>query len=351
MKSSLEMVPKNSLSELLKKVLKFQSEGDGSFSKGEFPCIRENRFFKYQRQDANVFGTLSVILVLKEYSTYFSKESERAFEDACHSALSNLSKYKNKDDLSTYNFWQTKPSRHFPNGRLFKYFKHFKLPDDVDDTALAYILAGGDIAWLKSKLQKHAGEGMIYSTWFGENMPIEHDVCTLCNLMYLLLGSDIPLNEYDEATLTHLKEIILTKSFLENPFWVSRHYANSPQIIYHYSRLIGRHDPKGWKSVRKVLIDSIPALFNNEKSYMNKVLLQTAWLKLTYDRGSEILKWDALEFINKEDGAFHSFIGAPFAPLKGVFFNFLASKKIFQIGWKCRAHEKALVLENYILKS
>jgi hypothetical protein len=351
MKSSLEMVPKNRLSELLKKVLKFQSEGDGSFCKGEFPCFRVNKFFNYTRSDTNVFGTLSVIFILKEYKSFFTKEDLSVIDEGSQMAISNLSKYQNKDGLGTYNFWQTKPSRHFPNGIVFKYFKHFKLPDDVDDTALAYIVAGGDIVWLKSKLQNHIGEDLIYSTWFGQNMPIEHDVCTLCNLMYLLLGTDIPLNKYDEATLTHLKEVALTKQFLENPFWISRHYASSPHIIYYYARLLGRYVLEGWNDVRRVLLDAIPVLFRKEKSYLNKVILQTAWLKLTSDRSNEILNWDALEFKDKEDEAFFSFIGAPFAPLNGKVFNFLASKRIFQIGWKCRAHEKALLLENYILKN
>jgi hypothetical protein len=270
----------------------------------------------------------------------------------------NYSQYQNKDGLYTYNFWSTKPSRHFPNGLVMQHFKHFKLPDDIDDTSLIYLTKGysnDDIDWLTSKLQKHTGDSLVYSTWFGENMPIEHDVCALCNLMYLILESEKKLNAFDLATLQFLNDAIISFDFLNKTFWMSRHYATIPLIIYHYARLLGKFDVLELADAKENLLKLIPDLFLDEEIWLNKILLQSAYIKMNGNYSEiSIMEWNGLKEPwqrNLKSQPFYSFIGAPFAPLKNTFLSNLASNRHLQMGWKCEAHELTLVLENVILRN
>lgn len=344
------------VSELIHRISKLQSDGIGLFPEGIFPSKRENSFFGYQRADSNIFATSSILFILNDIKNYLSTENQKKIDRIKKEAVSAYENYRNKDNLATYNFWETKPSKHFPNGYLMNSFRHFKLPDDIDDTSLIYLSKGynkNEIIWLKEKLKVHADADKVYGTWFGKNMPIEKDVCTLCNLMYLILDSEEPLNEYDRATIVYLNYVIVSSEYLNNTFWISRHYATLPLIIYHYARLLGSFEIPELEAARNLLLEKIHEIFDSEKGWMNKVLLQTAYFKLSNSQtANSILVWNFLEkgweskLINE---AFYSFIGAPFAPLNSKI-NWVAPKKIFQIGWKCEAHELTLVLENLILK-
>ena len=70
-------------------------------------------------------------------------------------------------------------------------------------------------------------------------MSIEHDVCALCNLIYLFEKHQLPYNAYDTATFTFLREVILQEKYLKDAFKVAHNYATTPLIIYHYARLLG----------------------------------------------------------------------------------------------------------------
>ncbi|AWW00191.1 hypothetical protein DJ013_19250 [Arcticibacterium luteifluviistationis] len=318
-----------------------------------FESFRENKVLLYKRPDSNIFGTVSVGYLLKSLKPFFSEKANEEIDKILVKMEPSFPFYENKDGLKTYNFWQTKPSQHFPSGYFMKHFRHFKLPDDIDDTALVYMTKGyskKEVNWLKEKLKEHAFPDKVYSTWFGVDMPLERDVCALCNLMSLLLDAKLELNEHDKATIDFLNSTVVSKDFLKNTFWVSRHYATVPLIIYHYARLLGQFEIDEMAESRRVLIDLIPGLFKTEKVWMNKVLLQTAYLKFNENLTCQLVEWNALDESNINSKEFYSFIGAPFAPLKNKYLKQLGSKKVFQIGWKCEAHELALVLENLVLR-
>jgi len=345
------------LSELIQRIASLQSKGTKTCPYGLFLSIRENRAFLYARQDNNVFASLSIAYILKTINPYLLPDEKAMVNGILEDVRSLLWQYQNKEGLKTYNFWLTKPSQHFPNGYLMKRFKYFKLPDDIDDTSLVFLIKEYNeegILWLKNKLQKHTNS-KVYSTWFGENMPIEQDVCALCNLMVLISDSASELNEYDRATLQYLNEIMVSGEFLRNPFWVARHYGTVPLIIYHYARLLQVNEILELKEARECLLKLIPDLFMKEKIWMNKVLLQTSFLKIAQSSEKQsVLKWNAMGGDWEEEWKsqhFYPFIGAPFAPLSLGFLKGLASKIFFQIGWKCEAHELTLLLENVILRN
>lgn len=341
------------VSEFIERIALLQAHGNDIFPDGTFESFRENRFWLYKRPDSNIFGTVSVAYILKGLKSQVSELDSNKVDQIIKVAKQNFELYRNKDGLKTYNFWQTKPSQHFPNGHFMKCFRHFKLPDDIDDTSLVYMVSAyslEEVLWLKEKLKKHAFTDKVYSTWFGLNMPLEKDVCALCNLMCLLLASKISLNDHDRATLNFLNSVVLSNDIQRNTFWVSRHYASVPLIAYHYARLLGTFDIKEMEDAKKALVRLIEHSFDSETMWMNKVLLQTAYLKLSEKGKDNILNWNCLDQFENKQNRFYSFIGAPFAPLKSKFLKNLGSLAFLQIGWKCEAHELALLVENLVLR-
>lgn len=323
------------------------------FPIGVFRSFRENKQLGYCRSDDNIFGTASTVFVLNQLLNYLSTDQQELVHKITKQARSAYRFYQNKDGLATYNFWKT--NGHFPNGLFFRHFKHFKLPDDIDDTALIY-LTSADVSeetmlWLKEKLTQHTGtmQPAPYSTWFGKTMPIEHDVCALCNLMYWIFENNLPLNAHDEATLLLLKNTILSGNFLKNPFRVARHYATVPLIVYHYTRLLDKFKIPQLDGCAFELERVIYDLLETERNAMNRVLLETSLLKLKKEKID--VKFSPTIVSKKDFTEFYSFIGALLAPYSGRFLGRFAAKKNTQINWKCEAHQAALLLENILLKN
>lgn len=112
----------------------------------------KNDFWAYKRADDNVFALASTLFLLKQNTRFFNKEQTLVFKEIEKNILSKFHLYQNKDGRETYNFYRTKPSRHFPNGIFMSRFDHFRLSDDIDDSALVYLsseYSKDQTIWLK----------------------------------------------------------------------------------------------------------------------------------------------------------------------------------------------------------
>ncbi len=331
---------------LIERIALCQSRGDAFFPDGIFPSYRHNKYLFYRRPDTNIFYTATIVFILNQVKEKVSAKSQTIIEHITAKAIKNYPDFQNKDGLKTYNFWKTKPSKHFPNGRIFQYFDHFRIPDDIDDTALIYLTlphSKEDVLWLKEKVKLHCsplGAGG-YSTWFGKNMPIEYDVCALCNLMYLFEKHQLPHNEYDEAVFVFLREVILDEKYITNAFKVAHNYATTPLIIYHYARLLGDFEIPQLEVCREKLIHCIQQLLDNELNTMNRVILETSLVKL--DKNQRIITNQSL--ITSHKAPFTYFIAGLLSSYKNPILYFFAPFKITQMEWECEAHELALLVE------
>jgi hypothetical protein len=354
-----------SIDELIERIASCQSRGDKFFPEGIFPSYRQNNYLFYKRPDTTIFYTATIVFILNQIKHKVSVKSQILIEKISEKAIKNYPSFQNKDGLKTYNFWQTKPSKHFPNGFIFRYLDHFRIPDDIDDTALVYLTlphSKEDVLWLKEKLKLHTDSpltprggifvpplgvkglsGAIYSTWFGKNMPIEHDVCALCNLMYLFEKHQLPYNEYDEAVFVFLREVILREEYITDAFKVAHNYATTPLIIYHYARLLGDFEIKQLEVCREKLIQKTNELLNNEQVEMNKVILETSLLKLGKNKTSYLESR-----IPNLKSPFTYFIAGLLSSYENPILYFFAPLKITQMEWKCEAHDLALLVENYV---
>ncbi|MCP9768835.1 hypothetical protein EGI22_12990 [Lacihabitans sp. LS3-19] len=327
------------ISEIAKKLIEADA-GKSTIS------VRKNDLWAYKRADDNVFALASTLFLLKQNSFFFTKEQMLVFKEIEKNILSKFHLYQNKDGLETFNFYRTKPSKHFPNGIFMGRFDHFRLPDDIDDTALVYLSAENtkeQTLWLKKQCKTHEDKlnGVeIYNTWFGKNMPKEQDVCALLNLLYLFFNHDLPLESIDKNTLEYLAKSV--DLILTQPFRISRHYANSTLIIYHYARFMSDFSHPLLNSKKSQLICLALDLIKKEKVFMNKILLETSLKKFGEKR-------EKMNIETNKNQDFYSFIGAPFAPFDNPAARILADKKWAQIFWKSEIHELALLLEYLIL--
>lgn len=350
--------PKN-ISNLLIQIADLQiCESNPYCTIGTFPSFRENKTLRYRRPDNNIFATASTIFILNEIKEKLPPDEQKIVEDVTQKSQSAYAFYQNKDGLPTYNFWQTQPSGHFPNGKILNKLKHFKLPDDIDDTALVYLTkphSKEQNLWLKEKMTHHTQlknepKRYVYSTWFGENMPIEQDVCALCNLMYWVFENKLPLNEYDEATLGFLNDKILSEDFKKAPFQAARHYATTPLILYHYARLIYQFKIPRLTDCKDIIVNEAKLLLQQKCQPTERALLTTVLLKLAPE--SDLLNRESLPIEPIADNRFYSFIGAfvaPYISSKSSFIADIAAHSLTRFNWKCEAHELALQLENWVL--
>ncbi len=344
------------------KISELQCSDNPYFSDGLFSSFRENKLIGYCRPDNTLFFSAIISFTLQEIAAGSSKPTQDKVRSIINNVAQNFSGFQNKDGLPTYNFWKTKPSQHFPNGYLFKRSLHYKIPDDIDDTAFVYLLANPNDSknkWLKAKLVQHANgttqwikntfhdcrELKAYSTWFGDKMYIEFDACALSNILYWVYSSKLPLNQNDTDSLIYIKTIIETDRYLNQPFYCAHHYTKTPLIIYHVSRLIGAFDPEILRPIKQKLIRDTQDLLENSAVSMDKVLLAISLLRL-----GERPQYIAVEdFGRNEFDQFYFFIAGLLTAYEHKLIYKMAQNPIFHMNWKCEAHCWLLLAEYHFL--
>lgn len=352
--------------DILYRIAQLQSKGGSRRSErffpwGLFPSYRVNPFWLYRRPDTNVFFTAITVFTLRQLRAQVSTEAQRLIDEIAARGVSTYELFRNKDGLKTYNFYQTHPSRHFPHGLLMRHFDHFRIPDDIDDTAMVCLTsppALEELLWLKEKLTEHANGTRLtirntfkpyrllkaYSTWFGKNMPIEFDACALSNMLYCIYQYKLPLNQHDTDSLTFLRSIVATNYYLSRPFRCAHNYGRTSLIIYHLSRLIAAFDPPELQPIREKLIRDTEREFGRVVNRLDKILLATSLLRLG-QRPPAV----ALAGIEQDFTGFRFFMAGMLSAYESPLVYIWAGLPFWHIRWCCDAHCWALVLEYVVL--
>ncbi|KAA0989567.1 hypothetical protein [Dyadobacter aurulentus] len=349
---------KQLLHRFIEQIESLQSKGNEIFPAGIFPAERVNPIIGYRRPDTTIFFSAISCFTLKSIRSYADDDTKARIDRICESIIANYPDFRNKDDLKTYNFWKTKPSRHFPNGRIFHRYEHFRIPDDVDDTAFIYLTterSTAELIWLKEKLGMHSNGAKqwirntypeyrqlkAYSTWFGKNMYVEFDVCVLSNLMYCLLDSQLPLNQHDDDSFEYIRSVIATDRYLRVPFRCAHQYPRTPLVIYHVARLIARFSPPALQPVREKLILDTQKLLSSGISDMDKVILSTSLIRL----GVKTVRVPVENFTSKTFDGFVFFIAGLLTAYEHPLLYKLSALPIFHMHWICEAHCWTLLAE------
>ncbi|MDZ7897142.1 MAG: hypothetical protein U5N85_03825 [Arcicella sp.] len=349
---------------LIQKIAHLQDTADRRyFPEGIFESYRSNKYLRYHRPDTNVFFTAITVFILNNIKEKLSPESQKLVEQITEKAVKSYDLFKNKDGLNTYNFFQTNPSKHFPHGNILHRFNYFKIPDDIDDTAMIYLTkphTQEEAKWLQNKLIQHSNEYSktirntfpeyqnlkAYSTWFGKNMYIEFDVCALSNMIYCLLYYGLELDEYGQDSVKYIQQVILSNQYIDQPFRVAHQYARTPLIMYHVMRLMNKfHIPELEICREKLENDILYYLKKDDLSFWDRILLEIAH----GGKNKNVVKQFHLGLNLHDVKEFPFFIAGFLTAYENSLLYKLASSPLFHIQWTCEAHCLALLAERMVI--
>lgn len=349
---------------LLQQISRLQATGaDTNYPAGLFPSQRlylPRR--KNVKEDNNIFFTGLIIWTLKSIRQQLSPKNQAIVDVMTEKAVANYPLYRNKVAKPVYNFWQTQPSRHFPNSRYFSKRQKYIIPDDLDDTAILYLSADGNdsLKQLVKRLMAENANGQkrqvrntlkryknvpAYSTWFGKNMPVDFDICVQANGMRFVLDNQLALNRYDSATLWLMTDMLMRRTPVNRPHYVSPHYQQTSIILYHLARLVAAHpDHSLVATLKALLIRDLKDQLQKVDNSMAQVLLQTSLVKLGAEAGPEI----RVPASDRE--RFYFFVANMTSvfpnPVKGIF----ARSRKTNFFYRSEAYYLTLMLENQVVR-
>lgn len=350
---------------LIRRIANAQSQGTPTYRRGLFPNWRLHRWLPYRRADTNVFCTAITVFTLNQIRESLSPDAQQIVAEITRSGQETYPAYRNPRSEPTYNNYETRLGGHFQNGAFFHRFRHFKLPDDIDDTALIYLTGPSpnktDVLSLKDLLTNHANGTprwvkntlpayrrlRAYSTWFGQRMNIDLDVGALCNLFLLIFRENLPLNRFDEDSLTFIRQVVLSDDYRRRTFDVSHHYPRPALIFYHVARLLAACDVPQLTGCREKLLRDGPELLQENLEFFDRVIVSTSLLKL----GADVPKLTQPDDFEKQLERYAFFIGCLLTPFErpAVLYQ-LAHYPFTHFHWVCPAHSLTLWAEYLSLK-
>ncbi|MEL7118850.1 MAG: hypothetical protein AAFO07_05400 [Bacteroidota bacterium] len=358
---------KSSIDLILKKIHALQQHQDDQYyCKGMFPSQRYNPFWKYKRADENSYFSAIISFTLQEIKYYLSISDQLIVDNICKNIHTNFDRYRSPSTPHAYNFYQTHPKKHYPNGYFFSRFNHFALADDADSSVMINLAKGidrtaavtlhdtiasfanGNRKW-SQKLPDPYQKLSVYGIWLGTGvMPIEVDFCVVCNILLFVFHHLLELKKEDLDSLKYILVSLETKDFHQKPFKVGPIYPSPFVMLYHAARLY-EILPEEWK---KKMFDpiskAIESVENKHQSLIDQILLETSKHKI--GQSAKAIQWDLLQ-LEKESRRFSFFIAPMLSGTNYPLFNKLMPFKLFQIFSSCEAYYLCLVLEHLLLSN
>ncbi len=345
---------------LLQRLAEYQENPSHSLPKGVFPSIRYYEGWRYQRADQTLFFSSLIVVILKQLQApMWDNQIVELADKIIHTAYKSFHKYQNKAGGITYNFWEEHPKQAFPNSWLLFKNPHFYIPDDLDDTALAFMAKPHDLpavyglkrrAYLHvntiRKTVKHPPKALqgyrTYTTWSGLHMYYEFDVCVLCNILCCFRSYGLPKDHCDLEAIALIEHVLLKNWHISNPYAVSHHYPTTPSILYHVAKLAS-YDTQFAIKWRTKLANDIRAQICANRVSMRELLLSNALMKLGESAPN-------FKLPNPKERFSHFIIGLMTA-YQNPLAHWIAAKRFTWLHYHCEAYNVALLIEHLILKS
>lgn len=345
---------------ILQKILQLQSNGDGYYKKGAFPSQRKYFWGKQLKEDDNLFFTAIVLYQLERYKGLMNQEELLIAQQIRTQALPYFTQFQNAQKRPTFNFWQKNPPVIFPNGGwLNHYNKTRALPDDIDDCALAALAMGSDFKQVDSmkrifvqykNTQLKSAKSFytkyknapVYSTWLGSKFPIDIDICVLSNVLVMNYATNTKFNSTDSASLQLIIQLVRDNKHIKDPRFVSQHYQNTPNILYHLARLIHYTNDRALQALKPLLIIQIKEQLNHVHSALAQLILKNALLQLGME-GPDLTFTNTVGLYQKD---YSFFIANMSAVLNNPFKRLVSFSRIGTFNYYSDAFNLSLVLEN-----
>jgi hypothetical protein len=288
------------ITQLLQKLEDLQIKENGIFPKGAFPSFRMYTPNKIRyKADVNPFFTGLVAFTLQHLMPDLTPSQQLQAKRIIEKAKSVYPKFKNRKypERNTYNFWPTDTVQIYPNGGWLNLFnKPQALADDLDDTVILLLAQNVDdsiankvhdfMQLYRNGLKKKANtivekyQGIeAYSTWFGDKMPIELDVCVQANALYFVQYYHMLWSSTDSATLKLITNVIRDKEYISGANHLSPQYVRPSVLLYHFSRLMALKPIPELETLKPSLVEETEKLLKDSDLFMDQVLLSTSLLR------------------------------------------------------------------------
>lgn len=341
----LEALQKNALPEL----------------KGLFPSMRFHPS-GYKRRDNSAYFSATLLHSLMRLEPYLNQNEKDVLESIRRKACDGVAPFQNKQGLPRYNFWQTNPGKHFPNGKLLGRWDYFRPPDDADDSVMIYMMQNrsrDDAAWLSQHIDSYANGSRkwirntpdeyrkfrAYCTFFNKDMPLGFDACVISNILYFNCLYGFEKSVPFEDSVRYLTQMIVSNDHLNRPEKLAPYYPHSSIILYHLARLMSRFEIEELKPFKiKIQADLLNLLQNPLKS-AERTMVENAWMWIS---GSVIKCAENQPILKKP---FYFFVLPLTLEYEGILPQFLAHNRVTHLRFHCDALEIAFEIENRILKT
>lgn len=353
----------NQRMKLLNLIADLQTKNDASGLNGAFPSYRKYFYSSHLKQEDNVFFTALILFNIGQFKDKMMPEEFTLFNKCKSRAIIYMDRFKNQNNHLTYNFWPRNPPQIFPNGGWLNLFnKQFALADDIDDASISVLAIGvnDSIAMAMQSKFDHYSVGKIkrnrsfyrqfknrpvYSTWLGHKMPKDVDMSVLSNVLLMHTLAKIPLNATDSASFDLIVDLIKANKHLNDPKYVSQHYANTATILYHVARLMYFTDYPALLALRPILIDQASTLLKSSKYPLEQLLLQNSLLRLGVK--PEPLSFDSTSLsINN----YPYFVANIASVLNNPFKRIVNQSNIVRFDYYSYAFNLSLMYENWLLR-
>ena len=268
--------------------------------------------------------------------------------------------FQNKQGLPRYNFWQTNPGRHFPNGKWLGRWERFRPPDDTDDSVMIYMMQKRpfeEARWLKDEFDSYANGTRkwidhvpdyyrnlrAYCSFFNWDMPNGLDACVIANVLYFNNWYGFEENFKQKDSVQYLVEMLTHNDHIFRPEEVAPYYPHTSHILYHLAVLLSRFSiPKLDKKRTKIFAD-IEKKLKEPVNATERIILENAWMWLS--------KTTPPPYRGKVDPKpFYFFVLPLTLEFHGALAKWLAQQRITHIRFHCEALEVAFRIENLTLK-
>jgi len=327
--------------------------------KGLFPSERSHPL-GYKREDYSAYFTATLYHSLDRLKHLLTMEEKIILEEIRVKACLGVAPFQNKQGLPRYNFWQTNPGRHFPNGYLLGRWDYFRPPDDVDDSVMIYQLQNisfNESAWLMEHIDSYAN-GMkkwikntpdIYKklnswcTFFCKDMPLGFDACVISNVLYFNLLHKFNKNRKYVDSLRYLTQMLGRKDHISQPEKVSPYYPHSTIIIYHLAKLMSSFEVPELELFKPEIKSQMIEIFRNPLFSTEKTMLENAWFWLFQSSPPS-------QGTPEKSGRFYFFVLPLTLEFEGNFAQKFAHNRLSHIRFHCESLEIAFEIENLVLR-
>lgn len=350
-------MPANDIQALWQGLSRIQSEAVPALN-GLFPSRRFHPW-GYQREDYSAYFTAGILQGLTSLEPLLPEEEKEWLERMRLLACAGFRPFQNSHGLERYNFWGTKPAKHFPNGYILRHFPKLRPPDDADDSVMIYQVqkrSREEALWLKNHIDEYANgsrawvsncpeeyrDFRAWCTFFCRDMPLGFDACVLSNILYFNRLHDFEVNFREQDSIRFLRLMLENRDHFRRTREVAPYYPEPATILFHLARLISTFTVEGLSDKKRQLEREVEKMLKGPLRKTERTLLEIAWIRLSSSPPPV--------FSGKDRKEPFAFFVLPFTQeYEGGLLRWLARRRITHIRFGCEAHEKALELEKQIL--